>query len=433
MSVKQITAIAIFIIVVIIGAIFAFNSFEHNETQNWQIVQAPGGSVRVQDDAGYYMSNFANVYTWPRARQMEWGKEKGEEIRVTFNDGGTARLTGSIRYRLPVKSEDRIRLHKEFNGSVDNVDRAVFSHLVNCIKVSGPVMSSSENQSARKAEFNFLVHEQLQKGLFESRKIEQILKDKTDEKGEPITVFATEIVKNDQGLPVIQQPSPLMEYGIEVVQFSIEETNYDDTTLKQFEAKKGAFLAAEKSKAEREQEVQQRLMIIEKGLRERAEVEAEANKDKAKLVIEADRAVEVAKKEKEQATVVAEREVAIAEQQAKQQEQIAAKAVLEAKMFKDVAAQKLEAAKLDAESIKVKALAEADRLKIGGAISEEKKVLAEIARDRDIQVADKLSKINTPSVIFGGGQNGHTDMQSSLMNLWMLRSMGIIPEIKVQQ
>jgi uncharacterized membrane protein YqiK len=174
-------------------------------------------------------------------------------------------------------------------------------------------------------------------------------------------------------------------------------------------------------------------MIIEKGLRERAEVEAEANKDKAKLVIEADRAVEVAKKEKEQATVVAEREVAIAEQQAKQQEQIAAKAVLEAKMFKDVAAQKLEAAKLDAESIKVKALAEADRLKIGGAISEEKKVLAEIARDRDIQVADKLSKINTPSVIFGGGQNGHTDMQSSLMNLWMLRSMGIIPEIKVQQ
>lgn len=261
MSVKQITAIAIFIIVVIIGAIFAFNSFEHNETQNWQIVQAPGGSVRVQDDAGYYMSNFANVYTWPRARQMEWGKEKGEEIRVTFNDGGTARLTGSIRYRLPVKSEDRIRLHKEFNGSVDNVDRAVFSHLVNCIKVSGPVMSSSENQSARKAEFNFLVHEQLQKGLFESRKIEQILKDKTDEKGEPITVFATEIVKNDQGLPVIQQPSPLMEYGIEVVQFSIEETNYDDTTLKQFEAKKGAFLAAEKSKAEREQEVDRKSVV----------------------------------------------------------------------------------------------------------------------------------------------------------------------------
>ena len=108
----------------------------------------------------------------------------------------------------------------------------------------------------------------------------------------PITVFATEIVNDTNNNPIIDQPSPLFEYGMGVLQFSIEGTKYDEETERQFAAKKKSFLAAEKSKAEREQEVQQRLMIIEKGLREKAEVEAEANKVKAKAIIEAQQKVE---------------------------------------------------------------------------------------------------------------------------------------------
>lgn len=425
MTVKQVTAIAIGIMVFLGLIIVVTNSFESNDNQNWQIVQSPSGAVEVRDEPGYYTAFFANITTWPRARQMEWGKE--EPISVTFNDGGRAELTGSVRYRLPINAQQRIEINKEFTGNPVNVDKAIVSYLINCIKVTGPVMSSSENQSARKAEFNYIVHEQLQRGLFESRKIEQILKDQTDETGKPITVFATEIVKDSKGQPVIQQVSPLVQYGIEILQFSIEETNYDDTTLKQFEAKKGAFLAAEKSKAEREQEVQQRLMIIERGLREKAEVEAESNKEAAKLIIEAERAVRVADEEKKQATIVAAREVAIAAEQAKQQAEIAKKAIIEVQMQADVAAKKLDIAKLEAEGIKVTALAESERLKIGGALSEEKRILAEIQRDRDIQVAKELARIATPGIVFNGGGEG-SNVQSSLMNLWMLRAMNIIPE-----
>lgn len=428
MTIRQVVAIGVTLLVIIAGIILLAGLTEQNDTQNYQIVQSPTGNIRVQDEPGYYMSNWANIWTWPRARQMEWGKGD-EKIRVTFNDGGTAGLTGMIRYRLPIKPEDRIKVHKEFNGNVENVDKAILSHLVNCVKVAGPVMSGSENQSARKAEFNQLVHEQLQKGLFESHKIEIQQQDKTDEKGKPITVYATEIVKDEKGNPIIQSPSPLQEYGIEVVQFSVEETSYDETTLKQFEAKKTAFLSAEKSKAEREQEVQQRLMVEERGKRERAEVEATANKEMAALVIAADRAVAVAQREKEQQTVVAAREVAVAEQQAKQAEQTAAKAVIEAKQRRDVAAQNLESARLDAEATKVKALADAEKLKIAGAISEEKKVLAEIAAKRDVQVAEQLSKILTPSVIINGSGSGSgAGTQENLINLLLLRSMGIIPQ-----
>lgn len=427
MTIKQILALSFAILFIIAATIGIAGSFDSNNIETWQIVQSPNGSTRIQDEPGYYATFFANVYTWPRARQMEWGKNE-QTIKVTFNDGGRADLTGSVRYEMPRDPAQRIELHKKFNGNPLNVDKAIISHLINCIKVTGPVMSSSENQSARKAEFNYLVHEQLQKGLFESKKIEQILKDQTDETGKPITVFATEIVKGKDGQPIVQQVSPLVQYGIEILQFSIEETNYDQTTLDQFDAKKAAFLAAERSKAEREQEVQQRLMIVEKGLREKAEVEAIANKEAAKLIIEAERAVKVATQEKEQATIVAAREVAIAAEQAKQQQEIAKKNLIEYQMKQEIAIKELEISKLQAEGIKITALAEADRLKMAGALSEEKRVLAEIQRDRDIQVAKELARIATPSIVFNGGKEG-ANVQESLMNLWMLRAMNIIPVV----
>ncbi len=390
-------AVALFLgITIVVGT-------EKNDDSNWQVEQTTGGTIIMHDEPGWYWKGFGDVWTWPRAYQDTFSN-----VRATFNDGGTGTMNGTIRYRLPTGAEQRRELHREFGGNIANVHQAVISHLINCVKVTGPVMSGSEHQSARKGEFYNLVYEQLAEGLYQTVRVERTLQDQFDTQGNPITVFATEIITDDEGNPLIETASPLDQYGIEVAQFSIESTDYDGATLKQFSAKKDALLAAERSKAEREQEVQARLMIIEKGLREKAEVEAEANKEKARFTIEA------------------ERKVAVAEQEALQAIEIAEKAVTDAQRERDVAALNLEAERLNAEAITVLAAAEEERIQKAGAITENDRVLAEIDKEARIGVARELSNTRTPGFLIAGGNGeGGGGTFENLINVFLMRQMGV--------
>ena len=407
---------------IVIGLLWG--GFGMNDTQNWQVIQSVGGDVQVRSDAGWYFRKFATVTTYPRAIQEEFTAHTDgtidESINVTFNDSGTANIGTLIRFSTPAKIDMRLRMHREFGGDIENVANSVRAHLANCAKATAPMMSSSEHQTARKSEFRQLIEEQLRNGLYVTRRVQKTLSE-TDEEGRRLHVLATEIIMDENGQPLIAQPSPLKEYGLEILQFSIKETVYDSKTLEKFEAKKDSFLRAEQAKVDREQEVQQRLMIIDKGKRELAEIEAEANKLKMSATVDADM-------KKEIATTAAEMRVAVAEQ-----EKI--EAATKASQLVEVAGMELEQATLEAktaekraEAIRTLAAAEEEKIKKGGAITEKERVLAQIMADRDAQVAEYLSKIGVPStVIIGGGKEGSGDsLGGSLINLLLLKSAGII-------
>ena len=396
-----------------------------NDDQNYQVLQTPTGTVRVIDNPGWYGKWFATVWTYPRSVQKYFsmstdeGGEKDESIRVTFNDGGTAQISTMIRFQTPVTEEMRRKAHRDFSGSTDNMVNSIRSHMINCIKATGPLMSASEHQSARKAEFTQLIDAQLRDGLYQMRKVEKQLMDRTDENGKPITVWATDIVLDEGGKPVIAQQSPLKEYGIAILQFSVTGTEYDPMTRQQFDAKKKSFLAAEQSKAEREQEVQQRLMIEEKGLREKAEVEAVANKEKAEAVIKA-------QKEKEVAELEAAKKLEVAKLDKQEAETRAAKDLEVAKLAKQAASEQ-------ADAIRVLAVAEEERIQKAGALTEEKKILAEIDAKMRVDVARELAKVNVPQwMIIGGGSgsdNGNDTMTTNLINLKLLESSGLLDKM----
>lgn len=413
-----------------------------NDDQNWQVVQYPNGSVEIKNKPGWYLTWFGTVWTYPRNVQLEFTKERTDEsptdesTRVTFNDGGLADMDTMIRFATPSSEEQQRKFHRLFGGNMHNVKWAVWGHISNVLKATGPLMSASEHQASRKGEFNQVSTDQLSRGLYEMRRVERILMDQTDEKGKPITVFATEVIHEDSvgpegqkmvgaGLPKVAQISPYIDFGIIVTQFSITEVDYDEKTREQFAQKKDSFLRAESAKAQREQEVQQRLMIEEKGRREKAEVEAVANKEKAGAVINAER-------EKEVAETNALREKQVAETNAQRQVEVA---LLEKKTAETNAAKLLEVARLERQAAEEKAKqviilanAEKERIQLAGAITEEKKVLAEIAMQQAIGVAEKLANIKVPSfVISGGGSaNNESNTHDQLMNLYLLKQMGIL-------
>jgi len=222
----------------------------HNNMQDYQIYQSVYGNVSVIDKSGYYGKWFATVWTMPRSIQCYYsaspkeGGKSDDSIRVTFNDGGTAQISSFVKIRLPADEPHRLLIHQDYASNRDSIIDAVKSHLTNCVKSTGPMMSASENQASRKAEFNQVVEEQLSKGLFEMRRTEVELSDMGQLEaagigadGKPIMrekkakVAATEIVRDGKNAPIIVQESPLKRYGIEIIQFSVTETEYDGKTL----------------------------------------------------------------------------------------------------------------------------------------------------------------------------------------------------------
>ncbi|MEN6367614.1 MAG: SPFH domain-containing protein [Thermoguttaceae bacterium] len=408
----------------------------YNNNHEYQVYQSIFGKVSVIDTSGYYFKGFGTVWTYPRSLQHYYSasvKEGGandDSIRVTFNDGGTAQISSFVKIAFPADEKHRLLLHQDFSANPKNVVDAVRSHLTNCIKSTGPMMSASENQASRKAEFNQVVEEQLTKGLFEMRRTEVELNDaaqleatgNVDANGKPIMrekkakVLATEIVEKD-GKPVIVQPSPLERYNIGVTQFSVTETQYDDKTLEQFSAKKESYLAAERAKAQRQEEQQQRLMIVERGLRQVAEIEAAQNQEKKKATIAAEQKKEVAAIEKDQAVIAAEQKV-----------EVAAKTQLEAETLKKIAKLKAETAEIDKQATIAAAEAKQKTIELGGGISEKERVLAEIKADRDAKVAAALASVRTPNIVLGsGGTTAGGTGNETLLNLLLLKSMGVLP------
>lgn len=425
LSKKTIFSGAIVVFLLIILLVIGIGGFGMNNVSDWQIKQAVTGQVAVIDSPGWYLKMFASVWTYPRAYQAEYGQGDGdrsnETVRVTFNDGGTAQISSMIRFATPKTEDNRLLAHREF-GSIANMGSAVRAHLVNCMKAAAPLMSSSEHQSARKAEFTQIVDDMLRKGIYQMKQVETILKDQTDESGDPITVLATEVIRDKQtGTPMIAQESPLKTYGIEVLQFSVTATAYDEQTLQKFAAKKESFLRAEQSKAEREEEVQQRLMVIEKGKRELAEVEAAANKEMKTATVNAERDASVAK-------IEATKRVVVAEQAKKEAETIASQKVEVAKLELEEAKLVAQAADEKAKAIKILAAAEEEKIQKAGAITEQEKVLAQIAAQRDVDVAAKLALIQVPRTLLIGGNNGNggQDLTDALINLRLMTATGIV-------
>jgi hypothetical protein len=426
MSWKKNVLIGVVIAVIIACACLSHQIVGFNNAQNWQVVQGIGGNISVNDKAGYFMKNFATVTTYPRYVEATYddvedeGENDRESVRATFNDGGTAQISTYVRFETPTVESQRKIFHQQFAGNMNNARNAVKAHLINCIKATAPLMSASENQSARKAEFALVIDDMLSSGLYDMKKVERILKDRTDEKGNPITVYATEIINDEKGMPVIAQVSPLIGYGIVISQFSVTEIEYDDEIKAQFMAKKESFLAAEKSKAQREEMVQERLMIIEKGNKDKAAQEAESNVIMMKAVIEASQKANVALQVKIENETKAAMGLSVAE--------------IEKKQALTVANKQLEVAQVmakAAEQTKIATIAEAEgrqkSIELSGAITEKDRVLAQIKADRDVQVAKYLAEIKTPSIVFNGsGNSDSSGTTQSLMNIALLKAAGLL-------
>ena len=424
--------VALLVVIALIGG-----GLGKNDAPNWQVIQGVGGKITIRDKAGWYPKWFATVTTYPRFVSvrlndiLDDGDASKESIRTTFNDGGIAQISTDFRYSTPIIEKSRKIFHQQFSGNIVNATIAVKSHLTNCIKATGPLMSASENQSSRKAEYTQLVWNQLEEGLYKMKRVEVEVEVDVDmalvatesktsvspSKTKEVRI-TTNLLLDKDGNPLIAKESPLIGYDIGIVQFSVTGTEYDSQTLVQFATKKQSYLAAEQSKADREKEKQERLNIIEKGLREVAEAQAAGNVAKETAVVAAQLKAEVAMQAKLEAETKAEMALSVSTTE-KMEAQI-----------------KLDKAELDAQAVIVLAKAEQEKINLAGAITELEQAMIDAQVQMATNVAEHLSKIPVPLITMGGGsgaEGGDGGMMKSLINLKLMTDSGILEKMGIDK
>lgn len=416
---------------VVVCAMCAPLIVQWNNEEHYQIVEFPDGDITVVDTTGFHVQAFGQVFTYPRYVDAYLSKSADvrssssrkvdTSVRVTFNDGGWGFMSNHLKFQMPVTREKRIALHRHFGADGEPAIReAIGHHLINCLKNTGPLMSGSEHQSQRKAEFYQVVSDQLSKGLYSMERVKQKIErgEKNEGVGDDQDVqYVTRIKRDTSGQPILSAPSPLSEYGITVVQYNQTDTVYDPDTESQINAKRNSYQLAEEAKAGVEKEHQKLQEVVEKGRLAVANVEAEQQKTKKGILVSAQKDLDVKRINQREQVTIAEQAVAIAGEHLKQ-------------VTTELETSKIAVKIAEAEARSLISMSEATRAKLdqGGALSEREKMLAEMRMQRNLAIAKSISEIPSPkTVILSEKKSGSTDSSSSttetLMNLIMLQQL----------
>jgi regulator of protease activity HflC (stomatin/prohibitin superfamily) len=340
---------------------------ETNNAGYYQIKQAAvTGNMTVIDQPGSYLRLFGDVTTYHVSDMHYFSKSKidggdGDEaapIKVRFNDGGTADVSGAIKFRLPTDPVKRLRLHQDFKSYESFKHDLIRQTVSEAMMQTATLMKAEESYSTRRSEFTSLVEDQVKSGIYETQSREIKSADADGNERVDVEVF----VKRDQaGQPVIRKVSPLAQYGVDVVSFTIKEIDFDATI---------DALIQKKKEAEQQK-------VVARANAEKAKQDAITAREQGNARIATEKANQDVEKIKE--VTIAQKEFEVSQLKRKQAEQDAA-----------------------AEITNGKALAEVNRLKVQAGLTPLEK--ATIAKETAIGVAHELSQLQLPNMMVMGGE-----------------------------
>ena len=275
---------------------------ETNTFGNYQIKQAAmSGTISVRNDAGLYWQGFGSITTYPVSEDIDFEKQK---LEVRFNDGSVAQVIGTVKFKMPSNPEKQKELHRDY-GNYANVERdLIVRNVSEALSNTATYMVAEDSYASGRAVFSDLAMQQLKEGIFKTstKTVEVIDTDGTKFKKKEIRV-----VYDENGNPVIQKPSLLKHYGIEILQFVVNDFKYDAKIDDLIARKKDAEQNKVVAMANAEKAKQDAITAEEQGKAKIAEAKAQAEVAKITAVVEAQKKAEVAKLEAEQAKYEAQK------------------------------------------------------------------------------------------------------------------------------
>lgn len=339
-----------------------------NDAGYYQIKQAAlTGVLSVHDQPGTYLRLFGVVTTYQLSDMHYFSKTDGDgddtleeqPIKIRFNDGGTAEVTGGIKFRLPSDPAKQLLIHNDFKSYERIKHDLIRQTVAEALMQTATLMRAEESYSTRRSEFTSLAEDQVKVGIYETETRE--FKDKDADDNE-FVVREVSIKKNKDGQPIIRKESALARYGIEVIQFVVKDIDFDDTI---------DALISKKKEAEQ-------MKVVAKANAEKAKQDAITAREQGNARIATEKANQDVEKIKE--VTIAQKEFEVSQLKRKQAEQDAA-----------------------AQVTTGKALAEVNRLKVQAGLTPLER--ATIDKETRIGVAAELAKVQFPGMLIIGGDS----------------------------
>lgn len=196
------------------------------------VIQSPiSGKLTFHTTPGLKAQWFGTVTKYKRRAQFwfsaksDQGRKEDESLRIRFNDGAGANISGSIAWEMPVDDEHLALLHTKY-GSQEGVEHQLIRTVIEkAVYMTGPLMSSTESYAERRNELLTLIEEQAVNGIYATETHTVMVTDELTKQSR--TKNVVRLRKDDKGMPVYADHSPLKEYGVRTSNLSINTVKYD--------------------------------------------------------------------------------------------------------------------------------------------------------------------------------------------------------------
>jgi len=338
------------------------------------------GSVTIYTTPGPVLQNFGTATHYKKSNQF-WFSKHGDEgnkedqsIKIRFNDGGHAQISGSVRWYMPTDDKAILKLHTDF-GSQQAVEQQLIRQVVTkAVYMTGPLMSSKESSAEKRNDLLSYIEDQSINGVY--RTVQEDIKVHDDLMNTDKTITVVRVVEKNN-TPVRQEISTIKTYNVNLQGLALNSIDYDSEVENQIKVQQQAYMQVQT---------------------------AIANSKKA-----------------EQDAITTELQGKAAAAKAKwEQEVVKAQAITQAQQQKEVAELEAQTAILVAQKIKTEADAESyknSKMVTAGLTPQQR---AQFEKDTKIGVAEALSKIQLPSTYMSGGSGKDASMLESILGVKLL-------------
>jgi len=382
-SIKKITLIALSVLLLILLISYSGKMFEEVDAGEICVIQHPlSGELDIITSPGTY-SQWLGTATHYKKRSNIWfskhknqGDTADQSIKIRFNDGGHAQISGAVSMELPTDKSSIIAFHTKY-GSQEAIEHDLVTTVIQkAVYMTGPLMSSKESYAEKRNDLISYIDDQAMFGVYKTTQKDVKTLDPLTNAEKIITVV--DILKDSKGVFLRQEKSPIQEFGIKLSNLSINEVAYDASVENQI-------------------------------------------KEQQHLTMQVQTAIANAKKSEQDALTTEQQGKANAAKAKWDQEVVKAKLVTEAQQKKEVAALEAQAAVLEAQKTRTDADAESykNAKLVSAGLSPTDK--AEYEMKTKIGVAEALSKIKFPDTYMAGGSNGSNSMLESILGANLLQ------------
>jgi len=357
--------------------------FENVDNSEIVVIQSAfSGKMNVYTTPGPVGQWYGTATHYKKSDQFWFSKHNDEgdtsdqSIKIRFNDGGHATLSGSIRYYMPTDIKGILKVHTDFRSQPSIESQLVRQVVTKAVYMTGPLMSSKESSAEKRNDLLAFIEDQAMNGVYKTHQEEVKVHDELTNTDK--TQMLVKIVEV-KGEPARQETSPAKSYNIVLSGLAINSIDYDSDVERQIKEQQNATMMIQTAIANSRKAEQDAITT---------ELQGKANAAKAKW-----------------------------EQEVKK-----AQAVTEAQQAKEVATLEAQTAIFEAQKIKTAADAKAyenAKLVMAGLTPQQK---MEYEMKTKIGIAEQLSKIQLPStyMVGSGGNQGNASMLESILGVKLL-------------